>query len=43
MVQEHKKKTILIGLRKAHKHHKHLGKEHGECWYVVCTFKYYKI
>jgi beta-carotene 3-hydroxylase len=23
----------LIGLRKAHKvHHKHLGKEHGECF-----------
>ena len=35
----------LIGLRKAHKvHHKHLGKEHGECFGMLFVpFKYYKI
>ena len=35
----------LIGLRKAHKvHHKHLGKEDGECFGMLFVpFKYYKI
>lgn len=35
----------LIGLRKAHKaHHKHLNKEHGECFGMLFVpFKYYKI
>ena len=35
----------LIGLRKAHKvHHKHLGKEHGECFGMLFVpFKYYKM
>lgn len=35
----------LIGLRKAHKvHHKHLGKEHGECFGMLFVpFKYFKI
>jgi beta-carotene 3-hydroxylase len=34
----------LIGLRKAHKiHHKHLGKEHGECFGMLFVpLKYYK-
>jgi len=37
--------TYLIGLRKAHKvHHKHLGKEHGECFGMLFVpFKYFKI
>lgn len=32
------------GLRRAHKmHHKHLGKEHGECFGMLCVpFKYFK-
>ena len=35
----------LIGLRKAHKvHHKHLGKEQGECFGMLFVpFKYFKI
>ena len=35
----------LTGLRKAHKmHHKHLGKEHGECFGMLYVpFKYFKI
>ncbi len=35
----------LIGLRKAHKtHHKHLGKEHGECFGMLYVpFKYFNI
>ena len=35
----------LIGLRKAHNvHHKHLGKEHGECFGMLFVpFKYYKM
>ena len=35
----------LIGLRKAHKtHHKHLGKEHGECFGMLYVPpKYFKI
>jgi beta-carotene 3-hydroxylase len=35
----------LIGLRKAHKvHHKHLGKEDGECFGMLFVpFKYFKI
>jgi len=38
------KNKYLIGLRKAHKvHHKHLGKEHGECFGMLFVpFKYYK-
>jgi len=38
------KSTYLIGLRKAHKmHHKHLGKEHGECFGMLYVpFKYFK-
>jgi beta-carotene 3-hydroxylase len=34
----------LMALRKAHKvHHKHLGKEEGECFgMLVVPFKYYK-
>lgn len=36
--------SYLKALRKAHKiHHKHLGKEHGECFgMLVVPFKYYK-
>ncbi|OCB74209.1 beta-carotene 3-hydroxylase [Flavobacterium glycines] len=39
------KNKYLIGLRKAHKvHHKHLGKEEGECFGMLFVpFKYYKI
>lgn len=39
------KNKYLVGLRKAHKvHHKHLGKEHGECFGMLFVpFKYYKI
>ena len=35
----------LIGLRKAHKvHHKHLGKEDGECFGMLFVpFKYFKV
>jgi len=35
----------LIGLRKAHKiHHKHLGKEEGECFGMLFVpFKYFKL
>ena len=35
----------LIGLRKAHKvHHKHLGKQEGECFgMLLVPFKYFKI
>jgi len=42
---KHTKNKYLIGLRKAHKvHHKHLGKEHGECFGMLFVpFKYYKI
>jgi beta-carotene 3-hydroxylase len=33
---KHTNNKYLIGLRKAHKvHHKHLGKEHGECLNVI--------
>lgn len=39
------KNKYLIGLRKGHKvHHKHLGKEHGECFGMLFVpFKYFKI
>ncbi len=39
------KNKYLIGLRKGHKiHHKHLGKEHGECFGMLFVpFKYYNI
>lgn len=39
------KNKYLIGLRKAHKvHHKHLGKEQGECFGMLFVpFKYFKI
>ena len=39
------KNKYLIGLRKAHKvHHKHLGKEEGECFGMLFVpFKYWKI
>ena len=39
------KNKYLIGLRKAHKIlHKHLGKEHGECFGMLYVpFKYFKI
>ena len=39
------KNKYLIGLRKAHKvHHKHLGKQHGECFGMLFVpFKYYKM
>lgn len=39
------KNKYLIGLRKAHKvHHKHLGKEDGECFGMLFVpFKYFKI
>ena len=42
---KHTKNKYLIGLRKAHKvHHKHLGKEHGECFGMLFVpFKYYKM
>ncbi|EWH13620.1 fatty acid hydroxylase [Cellulophaga geojensis KL-A] len=36
------KNKYLIGLRKAHKvHHKHLGKEHGECFGMLYVPKKY--
>ena len=39
------KNKYLIALRKAHKmHHKHLGKEHGECFGMLFVpLKYFKI
>ena len=39
------KNKYLIGLRKAHKvHHKHLGKEEGECFGMLfVSFKYWKL
>ena len=39
------KNKYLVGLRKAHKtHHKHLGKEDGECFGMLYVpFKYFKI
>jgi beta-carotene 3-hydroxylase len=39
------KNKYLVGLRKAHKiHHKHLGKEDGECFGMLFVpFKYYKM
>jgi beta-carotene 3-hydroxylase len=39
------KNKYLIGLRKGHKvHHKHLGKEHGECFGMLFVpFKYFKM
>lgn len=38
------KNRYLIGLRKAHKiHHKHLGKEHGECFGMLFVpMKFFK-
>lgn len=41
---KHTKNKYLIGLRKAHKvHHKHLGKEEGECFGMLFVpFKYFK-
>ena len=38
------KNKYLIALRKGHKvHHKHLGKEHGECFGMLFVpFKYFK-
>ncbi|KPM49329.1 sterol desaturase family protein [Jiulongibacter sediminis] len=36
------KNPYLVGLRKAHKvHHKHLGKEHGECFGMLYVPKKY--
>lgn len=36
------KNKYLVGLRKAHKiHHKHLGKEHGECFGMLYVPKKY--
>ena len=39
------KNKYLIGLRKGHKvHHKHIGKEEGECFGMLFVpFKYFKI
>ena len=39
------KNKYLIGLRKAHKvHHKHLGKEEGECFGMLFVpFKYWRV
>ena len=39
------KNKYLIGLRKAHKiHHKHLGKEHGECFGMLYVpWKYFSM
>lgn len=39
------KNKYLVGLRKAHKiHHKHLGKEHGECFGMLYVpFKYFSM
>lgn len=39
------KNKYLIALRKGHKvHHKHLGKEHGECFGMLFVpFKYFKV
>lgn len=39
------KNKYLIGLRKAHKtHHKHLGKEDGECFGMLYVpFKYFRV
>jgi beta-carotene 3-hydroxylase len=39
------KNKYIVGLRKAHKvHHKHLGKEDGECFGMLFVpFKYFKI
>lgn len=39
------KNKYIVGLRKAHKvHHKHLGKEHGECFGMLnVPSKYFKI
>lgn len=41
---KHTNNTYLKGLRKAHKiHHKHLGKEKGECFGMLFVpFKYFK-
>lgn len=38
------KNAYFLSIRKAHKvHHKHLGKEHGECFgMLVVPFKYYR-
>ncbi len=38
------KNPYFLAIRKAHKvHHKHLGKEHGECFgMLVVPFKYYR-
>lgn len=39
---KHTKNKYLLGLRKAHKiHHKHLGKEHGECFGMLFVPKKY--
>ncbi|VXC32239.1 Beta-carotene hydroxylase [Flavobacterium sp. 9AF] len=42
---KHTKNKYLIGLRKAHKiHHKHLGKEHGECFGMLYVpWKYFSM
>lgn len=42
---KHTKNRYLIGLRKGHKvHHKHLGKQHGECFGMLFVpLKYFKI
>ncbi len=41
---KHTRNKYLLGLRKAHKiHHKHLGKEDGECFGMLFVpFKYFK-
>ncbi|MGV7105417.1 sterol desaturase family protein [Flavobacterium sp. U410] len=42
---KHTKNKYLIGLRKAHKiHHKHLGKEEGECFGMLYVpMKYFRM
>ena len=42
---KHTNNKDLIGLLKAHKvHHKHVGKQHGECYGMLFgPFKYYNI
>ena len=44
-VLTHTKNPYLLALRRAHKqHHKHLGKEHGECFgFLYVPQKYFKM
>lgn len=41
----HTRNTYLLGLRRAHKqHHKHIGKENGECFgFLYVPFKYFRM